>query len=459
MKRLAAAVAAVLAVAGISIAERNPARADMPAAMVHWVGEFEPGANLDHYDDWVLDQVGVLASDHAARKPNGHLMWELDMIWLYLTIDEADDANALIGQAPLTAAETTGVVSLPEPVEGGGPWVSPGQRGTQIIPVGLTRIGVPAAEWVSSPSSNGVRVAVIDTGTDGRHPDLNVAGGYNCSQDDRGPEGYDIDLHGHSTHLSGTIGAIFNDSDVAGIAPGVAIYSEAVFSTGSASGAMVLCGLNKALEHGADVINASLGGEHIATRCGGPSVYTNGWCKAAMRAVVVVAAGNDTMDSIFFGPANVDAPGLVTVGAFIDYDGIGGEQGRGHPGCGYQHRDDYLAVFSNFGVMVDVVAPGGCVESTMPGNQLGWMSGTSMATPHVTGVFAAFMAEFPDCRGDDAVRAVLGYARTWARDHPEDGYSGWPGADPPPMIRWVDEDPLRIQDPDEPKPCAFQEAP
>lgn len=431
------------------------APAEMPADMVHWVGEFDPGADLEHYADWVLDQVGVDPDERASRKPDGYLFTELDMVWLYLTQDEAGDANGLIGQAPLMNAEIAGVVSLPTPVDGGGPWVAPGHRGYETVPAGITRIGVPVDEWRSAPSSGGVRVAVVDTGIDGRHTDLNVVGGFNCSQDMRGPDGFDIDLHGHATHVAGTIGAKFNDADVVGVAPGVALLSEAVFSTGSASEAMVLCGVNKALEHGADVISASLGGEHLATRCGGPSVYTNGWCKAARRAIVVVAAGNETVDAITRGPANV--PGVVTVGAVIDYDGEPGGVGRGYPGCGYMHLDDYFAVFSDFGETVDVVAPGGCVESTLPAAATGWSSGTSMATPHVSGVFAAFLAKFPDCRGDEAIRTVLNYAERWAREHPDDEYSGWPGADPPPLIRYVDEEPLRIQpDPEEPRPCAFE---
>jgi subtilisin family serine protease len=457
MRRALLAAAAALSILPFGGVQAAGDEGGGPAGLVHWVGEFQHGADLEHYAEWVLDQVGVAADQRGARKPDGYLFTELDMVWLFLTPDEAARASGLTGQGELDAAETMGVVSLPEPVEGGGPWVSPGRRGEQIIPPGLTRIGVPADEWVSSPSTGGVSVAVIDTGIDGRHSDLNVVGGYNCTQDSRGPGGYDIDLHGHASHVGGTIGARFNNIDVVGVAPGVALYSEAVFSTGSASGAMVLCGLNKALEHGADIISASLGGEHYATRCGGPSVYVNAWCKAAMRAVVVVAAGNDAVDAIFKSPANVDAPGIVTVGAVVDFDGVPGGEGRGSDGCGYQHRDDYLATFSNFGEQVDVVAPGGCVESTMPNEQLGWMSGTSMATPHVSGIFAAFMSEFPDCRGAAAVRTVVGYAERWARDHPEDGYDGWPGVNAPPMIRYVDEDPLLVHpDPENPNYCAFE---
>ncbi len=446
-----------LALIGGPLTAEGPMQALNPASaagdgFVHWVGEFEAGSDLEHYADWVLDSVGVLPEEQPSRKPNGYDMWELDMVWLYLTDSEADKANGLIGQAPLTAAEITGVVSLPTPVEGGGPLAAPGQMGYQQIPVGMNRIGVPFDDWQSSPPMNGVSVAIIDTGIDGRHDDLNVVGGYNCSQDERGPEGYDIDLHGHGTHVAGTVGAKHNDIYVDSAAPGVDLYSEVTFGAeGSASGAMVLCSLNKALEHDVDVINASLGGGHIATRCGGPSVYTNGWCKAARRVVVVVAAGNDAVDAIYKGPANV--PGVVTVGAIVDFDGLPGGLGLGYPGCGLMHRDDFLAVFSNFGSTVDVVAPGACILSTLPGQSWGFSSGSSMSTPHVAGVFAAFMAKFPDCRGADAVKTVLGYAEQFPID-----YDGWPGAEAfaPPLIRYVDEEPLRVQDPDNPRPCAFE---
>lgn len=459
--RFAALLTSIVLLAGVIVSgywNVDRAEAAEAGAYTDWVGQFDQAQDVDelgHYAEWTLTQIGVPAADWASRMPPREcgLMGELGMVWLFLTPAEAAKANALVGQGGLDAAESTGVVSLPEPVAGGGPWVAPGRRGTEITPVGLERIGVPVDTWRSAPSSNGVRVAVIDTGIDGRHDDLNVVGGINCSLDERGVDGYDIDLHGHGTHVGGTIGAAFNDLDVVGIAPGVALFSEVTFSaSGSASGAMVLAALNHALVDGADVISASLGGMSVPSRCGGPSVYTNGWCKAAQRAVVVVAAGNDTEDAILHAPANVE--GVVTVGAIIDYDGEPGGLGRGSTGCGYQHLDDYVAVFSNFGSVVDVVAPGGCIESTLPFQQTGWMSGTSMATPHVTGVFAAFMAHFPDCRGQAAIRTVLGYAD----DFPVD-YDGWPGAEPPPLIHYVNEDPLRIQPlpPAEPTPCKFEE--
>jgi len=80
-----------------------------------------------------------------------------------------------------------------------------------------------------------------------------------------------------------------------------------------------------------------------------------------------------------------------------------------------------------------------------------------MSTPEVSSVMANTAARFPDCRGDALITMVINYAKAWARDHPEDGYSDWPGAFPPPLIRYVDEEPYQIQpDPEEPRYCAFE---
>lgn len=412
---------------------------------VHWVGEFDDNSDLEHYGDWVLDSVGVNPENRGDRKPPGYLFTELDMVWLLLTQEEANQANALVGQAPLVAAEATSIVSLPRPVDDtSGTLAAPGQGGRQYVPPGMDRIGVP--HWDRTPTMNGIRVAVIDTGIDARHDDLNVVDGFNCTMDTRGPDGWDMDPHGHGTHVAGTIGAADNDGFVSSPAPGVALLSEVTFdATGSASGATVLCALNKALEHDADVISASLGGPSTATRCGGASVYTNAWCKAAQRAVVVVAAGNDALDAITKAPANV--PGVVTVGAIVDFDGQPGTEGIGHPGCGLGHGDDTLAIFSNWGSTVDVVAPGGCILSTLPANSWGYSSGTSMATPHVSGVFANFLVRYSGCTGQRAVAAVLGYAERFEND-----YDGWPGADAPPLIRYVEPDRAVSTDPDA-DPC------
>ncbi len=99
---------------------------------------------------------------------------------------------------------------------------------------------------------------------------------------------------------------------------------------------------------------------------------------------MVAAAGNDAWDASQTFPASVRA--AITVSAFIDTDGRPG--GRGRP-CetdpGVFQRDDTFLDWSNFGSVVDVAAPGGCVTSTAPGGGYGEMTGTSFAAPHAAG--------------------------------------------------------------------------
>ncbi len=460
---------AAVAMAYVSVDEPRAHASMIAQTFEHWVGEFDQAddaAELRHYAEWVLDQIGVPASEQAGRYPDGDcgIMTALDMVGLYLTQAEYEAANGLVGQGGLTAAAESFSVDLIEPVEQSGPWGAMGQRGVEEYPTGVQRIGVP--DWTASgatpPAMSQVRVAVVDTGIDASHPDLNVVDGRNCSGDSRGPDGWGSDPHGHGTHVAGTIGAIAsNDIYVEGVAPGVPLIDATVFGeSGSASSLTVLMGLNSALELDADVINLSLGGEHTPQRCGGPDPWTNAFCKAARQAVVVVAAGNDDIDAVHKGPANI--PDLLTVGAIVDFDGLPGSLEIGQVGCGFEHFDDELAVFSNFGEPatraggVDVVAPGGCILSTLPFAQWGHLSGTSMASPHAAGVVANFMARYTDCRTPSSViKAVVKYATDYAADHPDD-YSGWPGAEPPPMIRYIAEDPPEYGyvDPDNPRdPC------
>jgi subtilisin family serine protease len=261
-----------------------------------------------------------------------------------------------------------------------------------------------------------VDVAVLDTGIDLEHPDLNVAGGTDCTlRQGGGPfaryycglagegNGGDDD-HYHGTHVAGTIGALDNGIGVVGVAPGARLWAVKVLNqNGSGYTSGIIAGIDWVVQRGdIEVLNMSLGGSGVST------AYKDAIDGAVARGVVtVVAAGNSDSDANDYSPAYV--PSAITVSALADFDGLPG--GLGSPTC-RTDEDDTLANFSNWGTAVDIAAPGVCILSTFPleQGQYGTISGTSMAAPHVAGAAAllASGANAPlDAAGVDAIRGAL----------------------------------------------------
>lgn len=235
-----------------------------------------------------------------------------------------------------------------------------------------------------------VDVAVIDTGVDRDHPDLNVYRQVNCSStliifSSGCREGSGEDDNGHGTHVSGTIGALDDGVGVTGVAPGARIWGIKVLGgpLGSGSTSDVIAGIDYAAAHAdeIEVINMSLGGSGTSTATDDAIAdATNG------GIVVVVAAGNDSANASGYTPAN--SPNAITVSAITDLDGKPGALASGTCSGG----DDTFATYSNFGSIVDIAAPGSCITSTRNGGGTTSMSGTSMASPHVAGAAAYYVA-------------------------------------------------------------------
>ena len=263
----------------------------------------------------------------------------------------------------------------------------------QTAPTGVQRI---FADQNGSLTIDGVDdyrvdvdVAVIDTGVDFEHPDLNVAGGVSClSTSGGGPpwsrtyycETGGDDDHYHGTHVAGTIGAIDNGIGVVGVAPGARIWAVKVLdSSGSGYEGGIVAGIDWVAANAdtIEVANMSLGGS-------GFSQAEYDAIQGAVNAGVAfaVAAGNDNDDANNYSPAAFD--NALTVSALADFDGEPG--GLGSPTC-RDDQDDTLADFSNWGNAVQIAAPGVCILSTYPIEQgeYGTISGTSMASPHAAG--------------------------------------------------------------------------
>ena len=257
----------------------------------------------------------------------------------------------------------------------------------QTVPTGLKRM---FADQNPNLKINGqsdykadVDVAVVDTGVDFDHPDLNVAGRTDCSsgscRDNSGDDG-----NGHGTHVAGTIGAKDNGEGVVGIAPDARIWAVQVLNAqGSGSLTGVVAGIDWVAKHAdtVEVMNMSLGCENCQNQSMDQAI-TNAVNKGV---AVVVAAGNSKKDSKTFSPAN--HPDVLTVSALADYDGEPG--GKAAATCRQDvGKDDDLASYSNFGTVVEVDAPGTCILSTWMNGGYNTISGTSMASPHAAGAAA-----------------------------------------------------------------------
>lgn len=304
----------------------------------------------------------------------------------------------------------------------------------QTLPTGVNRIQADESSTRAgdgSGSVTGIAVAVIDTGIDIDHPDLNVDGGRNCSTG----RSYD-DGNGHGTHVAGTIGARDNSIGVVGVAPDVSLYAVRVLDNrGSGSWASVICGVDwvaaNAATLGIKVANMSLGGTGTEGHCldGG---LRQAICEATAAGVTfVVAAGNSNADFAGYVPATY--PEVLTVTAMADSDGAPGGE-RWIATC-RADQEETPADFSNFAVGAEdrdhsIAGPGVCINSTWKGGGYNTISGTSMASPHVAGAATLCIAG-GHCAGTPAQIIDKLQADAAAADSANTyGFSGDPNSGP-----------------------------
>ncbi|WP_272976255.1 S8 family peptidase [Deinococcus geothermalis] len=232
-----------------------------------------------------------------------------------------------------------------------------------------------------STTASNVTAYIIDTGINTAHTDFGgrAVWGTNTTGD-----GNNSDCQGHGTHVAGTVG-----SSTWGVAKGVKLVAVKVLGCdGSGTNSGVIAGVNWAVSNksGPAVANMSLGG-------GVSQALDDAVNNAASKNLVMaVAGGNDNVDACTSSPAR--AANAITVGA--------------------TDRNDARASFSNYGSCLDLFAPGVNITSTWIGSTTATntISGTSMATPHVTGAAALILAANPSYTTAQVTSALLNNATT-----------------------------------------------
>ena len=273
---------------------------------------------------------------------------------------------------------------------------------------GIKKVNAPAA-W-DTTNGQGIVVAVVDTGIDYNHPDIQpnlwsnsgeIAGngidddgdgyvddvrGWNFAYDRNDP----FDDNGHGTHVAGTIAAVGNNRiGVVGVAWGAQVMAVKILdASGSCEEATCAKGVVYAADHGADVINLSWGGNAPSQVIADAIDYAH-----SLGAVIVASAGNDDADVTGETPACLWD--VIAVAA-TDYK-------------------DVPASFSNWGTRIDVAAPGidilslraaGSTLGTPVGDGYMRLDGTSMAAPHVSGLAALLLAAHPEFSNEDVRQAL-----------------------------------------------------
>jgi subtilisin family serine protease len=322
------------------------------------------------------------------------------------TVEHAADREAFIrdvlepNEGKITFAEHDQIVQLSEP---GG--ITVGEAAADPADWGQTLVGAPDV-WAQGVKGDGVIVAVVDSGVDITHsqiqprlainpgeiPNNGIDDDHNGYVDD--VSGYDFESRtgdvkdgtGHGTHVAGTILADHTTGIVKGMAPEAKLLPlDFMDDEGSGSLSVAIEAMNYAAARGAKIINASWGGAPCS--------------KSLERAITqleskgilfISAAGNSGVDIEQNPeyPAAYALPNQLTIGAST--------------------ARDYMSGFSNYSYhLVNLMAPGSQIFSTYPGNHTATMSGTSMATPFVSGAAALLWSFRPTATLAQIREAIL----------------------------------------------------
>lgn len=239
---------------------------------------------------------------------------------------------------------------------------------SEVLPWGVNRIDAEKVWGITT--GDPIKVAIVDTGIDVKHPDLagNLKGGvstvgYTASYNDD---------NGHGTHVAGIVAAIDNEIGVIGVGPKIDLYAVKVLNRqGSGYLSDVIEGLDWAIQNGMQVVNMSLGTSSDVQS------FHDAVVRAYNAGITQVAAAGNTGGSVIYPAAY---PEVLAVSATDNTDAI--------------------ASWSSRGPEIDLAAPGVNIYSTYKGSTYKTLSGTSMAAPHVTGAAALVLTQTAKCDFD-----------------------------------------------------------
>ena len=245
----------------------------------------------------------------------------------------------------------------------------------------LSHIQIPKL-WQITTGGSEILIAILDTGIDQNHEDLDGKVVAETNFTDSPTSG---DVYGHGTHIAGIIAAYSNNGvGIVGVAPESQLMNVKVADDkGGCQASTVARGIIWAVDNGASVINVSIEVKEPSPELEAAVNYA--WSQGV---VIIAAAGNEGGQSPVY-PACYE--NCIAVAA--------------------TRQDDTLAPLSNHGDWVDVAAPGFNIYSTLPDNSYGYKSGTSFASAYVSGLAAILFSMVTDTNGDgklnDEVRAAI----------------------------------------------------
>jgi subtilisin family serine protease len=308
-------------------------------------------------------------------------------------------------------------IPSPEPERAATDRQSAASAASSATTYGLDQINVTDAWDAFGTQGENARVAVLDTGVDADHPDIDLftedpsdptyPGGW--AEFDRNGDRIDSQPHDadeHGTHVSGTVAGGNASGEHIGVAPEATLLHAAVLTdcSGRCSGtfSQIVAGMEWAVEQNADVMSMSLGGR-------GPDAdYIEPVQNAQNAGTLVVAATGNR------GAGTTGSPGdiydVTSVGASNETEGIAEFSGGREIDTSFWWGENASAHWPETYVVPDVAAPGVLVKSSIPGGGYDRFNGTSMATPHVSGVAALMVSSNSDVDPDVLAQALAGSA-------------------------------------------------